>query len=300
VKLRITTQNAYGGGIYDVEGKARNGLPLLIERILDDGRKPHVLLLSDAKGWEHSGHRTVYEVGHALGLSPMPLTRAESGLHTITYYDTQVMRPVMYNDSQSHWVYHGFAVSGFDVGLKQPMAFVPIHLSAYSPVHATLEAEYIATGLYRLGELGVGAGDCNFPAPHPDNPPPLTDTWRAYNRGSRAVPTDPYQPFDTIEPNRLVTQAFLRKGLYDVAWELYEAGARKDAELMRRTTHDDRIEQAYVTAPLRPALEEYRVLDRHGQSAFEQDAPGAASDHHGITLVIDTDRIDDSNLALWR
>jgi hypothetical protein len=299
MKLRITAQNAYGGGKVDVRGNTRNGVPLLVERILDNDRRPHILLLSDAKGWHDRRHETVYEVADALGM--LPLAKAtKSGLHTITYYDPDTVKPIGYFDNQADWVYHGMAVCGFDIGLRQPVACIAMHLSAYSPIHATMEAEYMATCAYQYGQLGIVAGDANYPPWHPDNPQPATDTWFAYNRGSRAILTDPYHPFDTDEPNRQVASTFIRKGMVDVAWELYERSGRTDQELLRRTTHDDRIEHCYVTAPFQQAVEQYRVLDMHGERAHEVGAPGAASDHHGVTFLIDTDKIDDTHLTPWR
>lgn len=118
------------------------------------------------------------------------------------------------------------------------------------------------------------------PAAGPD---PDYSTMRPYNLAARTQPRDSGR-----QPNRRVAAAIEDRGYVDAAWHLHQDTG--DPALLRRTGRDDRIDRIYVSAPLAPALHRYEVLDQ----------PERASDHHGVTVDIDTDHIAPDHLWTYR
>lgn len=67
-------------------------------------------------------------------------------------------------------------------------------------------------------------------------------------------------------------------GFVDAAWYLFQQTG--DEELLRPTCLEERIDQIWVSAPLAPALTDYRLLD----------TLVGASDHHGVMVTLDLSR----------
>jgi exonuclease III len=119
----------------------------------------------------------------------------------------------------------------------------------------------------------------NFAPADPGNPEPDFAQMRPYNLASRTL-LDRQQADGRPVPDRRVARTLWHNGYIDAAWHLYQQTG--DAQLLRRTATDDRIDQVWVSAPLAPAVRDYRVLD----------SPPGASDHDGLVVHLDTDLID--------
>jgi endonuclease/exonuclease/phosphatase family metal-dependent hydrolase len=280
--LKIVSQNLQKG--------AGKRWPELAERIA--ACQPDVVMLCECNGWNERYQSQLLDSARDLGLRPAPLTPSGSGFHTAVLFGDRLALDGIFA-GQARMTYHGFAVVGLVVsGVPMPIAFVSTHLTPYSAEAAIIEAGIIASNAYRFGPYAVIAGDINYPAWHPDNPKPAFETMRPYNIGSRTLlPANPGDdPWRARIPDRRVAAKITHKGFVDVAWDLYERSARKDESLLARTAHDDRIDQAYVSAALRAAIAEYRVLAD----------PAEASDHHGIYFALDVALVDSSQKAQWQ
>lgn len=85
-------------------------------------------------------------------------------------------------------------------------------------------------------------------------------------------------------PDRRVTEMLAYTGFVDAAAKLHEE--RGDTTLLRKTATDDRIDQLWVSAPLRDTIVDYALLD----------TPEGASDHHGLVVRIDLDQAKTDNV----
>ncbi|MFB7852369.1 hypothetical protein ACFC34_35880 [Streptomyces sp. NPDC056053] len=74
-----------------------------------------------------------------------------------------------------------------------------------------------------------------------------------------------------------------------LAERINSAAGRVDAVLLRRTATDDRIDQLWVSAPLRDTVVDYALLD----------TPDGASDHHGLVVRLDLDQAATDNDSMW-
>ncbi|WP_049650127.1 endonuclease/exonuclease/phosphatase family protein [Kitasatospora sp. MY 5-36] len=287
MKLTIVVQNLQRGGLFDADGGREDRWPPLAERIT--AVDPDLVLLQEAEGWADAGHRQLVRAEHDLGMDGL-LAPSRSGRGTALLYrrDTLGRRTAWntdYTDAETH---HGFGVAAFTIpGLPAPLAVTSVHLTPYSVDRAITEADFAASRSYRYGPYCILGGDINYPpAVGPD---PAWDRMRPYNRGSRTTLTDPalhQQPAPV--PDRRVAWKLAANGLVDTAQHLHEQTG--DDALLRRTGSDDRVDQLWVSAPLAPAIVSYTLLN----------APADASDHHGLAVALDTDRIDTSEPWTYR
>ncbi|MGW3313417.1 hypothetical protein ACWDG9_43410 [Streptomyces sp. NPDC001073] len=72
------------------------------------------------------------------------------------------------------------------------------------------------------------------------------------------------------------------------AWHLYQQSG--DTGLLRPTVTDDRIDEAWVSAPLAPAVSGYRLLH----------SPDGASDRCGLIFRLETDAISTEVVLSYR
>ncbi|MGW7582778.1 endonuclease/exonuclease/phosphatase family protein [Kitasatospora sp. NPDC054768] len=277
MKLTIVVQNLQRGGLRAGDGTPDDRWPQLAKRI--SSVEPDLVLLQEAEGWTEIGHRQLVRAEQDLGLEAL-LAPTRSGRGTTLLYRRETLgrRTSWTTDYTADETHHGFGTAGFTIpGLPAPLAVTSVHLTPYSADKAIAEADFAASRTYRHGPYGILGGDINYPPLA--GPAPAWHRMRPYNRGSRTLLTDPaldQQP----TPDRRVAWKLAANGLTDVAWHLHQQTG--DNDLLRRTGNDDRIDQLWVSAPLVPAIESYTLLD----------TPRGASDHHGLAVTLDTDRID--------
>ncbi|MFF1651693.1 hypothetical protein, partial [Streptomyces sp. NPDC058240] len=128
------------------------------------------------------------------------------------------------------------------------------------------EARLIATRALRYGPYGIVASDMNYPPADPASPPPTTR--RCCRTTSLARTRLPSEVDGQLVPDRRVTEMLEHTGFVDAAAKLYEE--RSEKKLLRKTAMGDRIDQLWVSAPLRNTIIDYALLD----------TPEGASDHH--------------------
>ncbi|RSM53962.1 hypothetical protein DMB66_37940 [Actinoplanes sp. ATCC 53533] len=281
--ITVAVQNLQHGGNEDESGARVDRWPLLAERLRQV--RPDVLILNEARGWDHGGRRRLAAAQKDLGMLAAPIPPSANNLPTLVLYRPDTMGFwERCNDGLSTATVHGFTTVSFtipDADLP-PVTFAGCHLSPYSAHQAIIEIELIATRAYRYGPLVVLGGDLNFPPEA--GPDPLYEVMLPFNLASRTV-----LDVDGVRsPNRQVAEALRRRGYLDTAWELYQR--TRDERLLRRTANDDRIDRIHITEPLAPALLSYDLLDR----------PDGASDHHGVVITIDTDLIGREGLWTYR
>ncbi|MFJ4799160.1 endonuclease/exonuclease/phosphatase family protein [Kitasatospora purpeofusca] len=285
--LTIAVQNLKRGGLFDEGGAREDRWPQLTKRI--SSVEPDLVLLQEAEGWADAGHRQLIRAEQDLGLDGL-LAPARSGRGTALLYRRETLgRRIAWNtDYAADETHHGFGTAAFAIpGLPAPLAITSVHLTPYSADRAITEADFAASRSYRYGPYCILGGDINYPpAAGPD---PAWDRMRPYNRGARTILTDPALHQQTAPvPDRRVAWKLAANGLIDTAWHLHQQTG--DETLLHRTGSDDRIDQLWVSAPLASALVSYTLLD----------TPADASDHHGLAVVLDTDRIDTSRPWTYR
>lgn len=282
--LTVVVQNLGTGGTEDGDGRPGDRWPLLAERINTAADRVDAVMLCEVMDWHRYGHKQLARACADLDLDVAPLAPSSSGLGTALLYRREVLgRWVRHNPDFAHETLHGFAVTSFDVGLPAPVSFVPVHFSPFSAQRALVEAGTVASRGYKYGPYAVLAGDVNFAPGSVDSPLPDYAQTRPYNIGARTLlPTHGSGPED-LHPNRMVAQTLAHYGYLDVALHLYEQA--KDPRLLAPTGSDDRIDQAWVSAAVAPAVSGYRLLDQ----------PEGASDHRGLVFTIDTEAINTSN-----
>ncbi|MEU3565413.1 endonuclease/exonuclease/phosphatase family protein [Kitasatospora sp. NPDC006786] len=296
MELLVVVQNLGQGGLRDGSGAPEDRWPLLAERILTAGgpaAPPDLVLLQEAVDWGRYGHRQLALAMRDLDMDALPLPPSGSGYPTALLYRRETVgRWLNWNVDFAHRTLHGFGVATFDVGLPAPLAVASVHLDPFSPDSARAEAKLAATRALRYGPYGMVCGDINYPPASPDSPEPDYAAMRPYNRSARtllpsqartALPSQAGALLTEVGPaaavpDRRVAETLAHTGYVDAAWHLYQQN--RDPELLRRTSTDDRIDQAWVSAPLAPAVTGYRVLD----------APAGASDHHGLAVHLDLAR----------
>lgn len=119
--------------------------------------------------------------------------------------------------------------------------------------------------------------------PPEQGPDPDYTQMRSYNLAARTLVDEPDTP---LRPDRRSARMLRKCGFLDAAWHLYERTG--DETLLRRTGSDDRIDRIHLSSPFADAVSHYQLLD----------APVGASDHHGVAVDIDTDRVAQHDL--WR
>ncbi|WP_446038095.1 endonuclease/exonuclease/phosphatase family protein [Streptomyces sp. SID1121] len=250
-----------------------------------------VVMLCEVADWHRYGHKQLSRAKDDLGLDAAPLAPSRSGLGTGLLYRREVLGPwERHNPDFAQEALHGFAVTSFGIpGLPAPLSFVPLHFTPMSAEAAAIEANYVATRGYKYGPFAVLGGDANYPPAADAHPPPDTTKMRPYNVGSRMhLPDGDFVPGQGLKPNRDVTRKLAQNGYVDVAWHLFQQ--TRNEVLLRPTATDDRIDQAWVSGALAPAVSNYQLLDE----------PAGASDHHGLAFRIDTDAIDLTHVWTYR
>ncbi|WP_244283001.1 hypothetical protein [Streptomyces flavidovirens] len=228
-----------------------------------------------------------------LDLDAAPLPPSRSGIGTALLYRREVLgRWVRHNADFGLEVLHGIAVTSFDIpGLPAPLSFMPVHFTPMSAEQALIEADYAPSRCYKYGPFAVLGGDVNYAPASSKYPLPDFSEMRPYNLDSRTLlPDGGFDPSAAPEPDRRVARKLAQNGYVGVAWRLFEKSQGKDTALLAPTGTDDRIDQAWVSAPLADAVSDYRLLDD----------PEGASDHHGLVFRIDINAIDPTSPWAYR
>ena len=275
--LTIMAQNLGHGGLQDGDGNPEDRWPDLAKRINEATPAVDILLLCEANNWGKYGHKQLVRARRDLGLEALPLSPSNSGYGTAVLYRSETVGPwVRWNTDFSHETLHGFGVASFDIGLPKPLSVVPAHLDPHDASKAAQEANLIATRGYRYGPYAVIGGDINYPPLR--GPEPLYGKMKPYNLAARTeLPSSDDEP---LRPIRTVTRLLAKNGYVDAALRLYDQTG--DETLLERTAKDDRLDQFWVSSPLASALVSYQRLTE----------PAGASDHDGVVVQIDTERID--------
>jgi hypothetical protein len=279
--ITVVVQNVGTGALHDGDGVPQDRWPALAQRINAAAERVDAVLLCEVSGWHLYGHRQLARAMRDLDLDALPLAPTRSGLGTAVFYRPQTLgRWARWNTDFAGETLHGFGVAGFEIpGLSAPLCLVPMHLTPFDADAAVSEANLIATRGFKYGPYALLGGDVNYPPADPGNPEPDFVQMRPYNLASRTL-LDQQQADGRPVPDRRVARTLRHNGYVDAAWHLYQRTG--DAQLLRRTATDDRIDQIWVSAPLASAIHGYRVLD----------APPGASDHDGLVLHLETDLID--------
>lgn len=292
MELTIAVQNLGHGGLRNGSGDADNRWPHLAERINSAAAKvgsEHVdlALVQEAVEWTSYGHR---QLGIAMGdldMDALPIPPSGSGYPPALLFRSETVgRWRHWNTDFAQETLHGFGVAVFDVGLPAPLAVVSAHLNPFVADKARDEAKLIATRALRYGPYGLVAGDINYPPADPSSPAPDYAEMRPYNRSART--RLPSEADRQLVPDRRVTEMLSYSGFADAAWTLYQE--RGDKELLRKTATDDRIDQLWVSEPLRDTIVDYALLD----------TPEGASDHHGLVVRLDLSRAQTDNVWEYR
>lgn len=214
------------------------------------------------------------------------------GLKLVVAPSRQLNTAVAWNPDPLHWVdtdtrysttdlHHGYCAPRFmprtDQEWPVPLVAISTHLSPFAAETAAAEAKVVIHRAYRYGGIGLIGGDINHlplgdPEPDWSKVPP-------YDRVARCLPRE--HPDDPWHGNRIVGQTFLNGDMTDVAAHL---AARRDNPELRRPTAEFgriRVDQTHVTPALVPAIQDYRLVDPHGDS-----------DHWGTVCVLDLARVD--------
>lgn len=245
---------------------------------------PDILLLSEMNRWQSYGNKQLVRAMNDLDMDAAPISPSQTGYATGLMYRSKVVGRWQYhNSSVAHETTHGFAVTGFDVGLPQLLNVTPVHLCFYSADKAALEAQLVISKSYARTPLAVIGGDCNYsPA---EGPAPDYSHSKPYNLSAMTV-IDNHVDVDTpvLAPNRKVARTFRRGGFLDVAQYCYEQ--TQDKSLLAPTASTERIDQFWTSKALAPAIVDYKITQLHPQS----------TDHAGIVMKLDTDKVDASHL----
>jgi endonuclease/exonuclease/phosphatase family metal-dependent hydrolase len=274
VHITIAVQNLQHGGFADESGRETDRRPLIFQRLKD--ADADIVILNEARRWTTGDHGPLGLAMSELGMYPAPAPRVANDLGSIILIRWKTMGPFRFaNHDLSEQTVHGFSNVSFAIdGVAQPLTVAATHINPYSPTAAIAEADLVVTRAFRKGCLAVIGGDFNFPPSR--GPEPDYTVMRPYNLASRTLP-------DTdgtgLPPNRQLAQAIERRGFVDAALHLHDQTGNE--ELLARTASDDRIDRFYVSEPLADALVRYELLD----------TPQGASDHHGVLIELDTDRI---------
>ncbi|MFF4534116.1 endonuclease/exonuclease/phosphatase family protein [Streptomyces sp. NPDC001407] len=286
MELTVVVQNLGHGGLRNGSGDPEDRWPLLAERIRSAG-PADLVLVQEAVDWDRYGHRQLGRAMRDLDMDATPLPPSSSGYRpALLYRKETVGRWLHWNPDFSHKTTHGFGVAVFDVGLPAPLSVVSVHLDPHDADIARSEAKYVATRGYRYGPYALIAGDINYPPASPDHPQPAYEEMRPYNRAART--RLPSEVDGRLVPERRVAEKLEQSGYVDAAWHLFQESG--DKQLLARTGTDDRIDQAWVSTPLRDTITEYRLLD----------SPAGASDHKGFVLRLDLSKAATDDVWAYR
>lgn len=281
MKLTLMAQNLSRGGLHSAQGEPQDRWPQLAERI--KAVKPDLLLLSELNNWKDCGYKQYVRAANDLGLDIAPAAPSQTGFATGLMYNREKLgRWQFHREPLVGDTTHGYAVTGFEVGLPKLLNVAPVHLCPYSAQRASEEVQFIVSSAYKYSPFAVIGGDCNHsPA---EGPAPDFANSRPYNLSSRTVIDS---GDDTkLVPNRVVARTFTRAGFVDAAEHLYQQ--KQDDALRKPTTDggDDRIDQFWVSQAIAPAVESYEMTDKNPD----------ATDHFGIVITLDTEKVDTKHM----
>ncbi|RCG20082.1 hypothetical protein DQ384_37620 [Sphaerisporangium album] len=271
--LRIMSQNVQLGA-------HRDGRWVRLAQIIRE-HDPSILLLQECMGWLDNDMRQVIAAEKDLGMRVwVGFSRTKS--HTVVAHAPEL--PVAGFESNPYTLMQGYSAARFALpGLPVPLVVISAHLTAYSVEGAAEEAQLLAARAYRYDGLGVLGGDLNCcpvgdPEPEWEGVPP-------YNRMNRCLPRS--SPDEPWRANTIVGGKLAAGGMIDVA--AYLADRRGDVSLRAATGLGGvRVDQFHVTPALKAAIVDYRRVD-----------VGEASDHWGVVMDLDTDRIDLSLVSTY-
>lgn len=215
----------------------------------------HLARLADKLGYEHH------------------IADAPTGIHTGLLWRPEI-EAISVGDKYAELIrkgtWHGFTSATLvGPGWPCPVTFISAHLIPHDVDQAVGEARFLQTRVRREGWPGVLVGDLNHgPLVGPE---PNWEEVPEHNRASRTI-LDPDRP-DVLRLDRRVGLALTRGGLVDVAAHL--AAATGEEDLLAHTgVHGKlRVDQAWVTRQLVPAIRGYERLDHRG-----------VTDHHPIAV----------------
>ncbi|NUK09952.1 endonuclease/exonuclease/phosphatase family protein [Streptomyces lunaelactis] len=288
MELTIAVQNLGHGGLRNGSGDPEHRWPQLAERINSaaervGARHVDLALVQEAVDWDKYGHRQLGQAMTDLDMDAVPIPPSSSGYPpTLLYRRETLGRWTHWNTDFTRETLHGFGVAVFDVGLPAPLAVVSAHLNPFVADKARDEVKLVATRALRYGPYGIVAGDMNYPPADPASPSPDYAAMLPYNKSART--RLPSEADGQLVPDRRVTEMLAYTGFVDAAAKLYEEHG--DKELLRKTATDDRIDQLWVSAPLRDTVVAYALLD----------TPEGASDHHGLVVRVDLERAATDNV----
>lgn len=266
--IKFLAQNIKRGGHLDDNNRPEERWDKIVERICAE--KPDFLLLSEVVGWDRDGYHDLAQAIQDFGMSAMPIAPSSNDYPTLLMYRPETVGQwKRWNPGFADQTVHGFGVSTFDVGLPDWLSVVPVHIGPFSAEQVLSDTGIVAGRGYRYGRFAVLGGDFNTPAARDviANPrsTPANFQWRYNSDGL---------------PNRLPAQKMIQADYVDVADYLFEKTG--DQELIAETAQGSgRIDRFYVTYPMRNAVLGYKRL-------FDQ----SVSDHAGIVLTVDTEKID--------
>ncbi|MEU8272491.1 endonuclease/exonuclease/phosphatase family protein [Sphaerisporangium sp. NPDC049002] len=271
--LRIMSWNV-------LHGAHREGRwPRLAEIIR--ANEPSIVLLQECRGWLERDMSQVIAAENDLGMRVW-VGFSASGGHTVLAHRRDL--PVMAFESNPYTLLHGYGAGRFAIpGLPVPLVVISAHLTPYSVDAAAAEVRTLVARAYRYDGLGVIGGDLNS-CPVGDPEPPWAEV-QPYNRMIRCLPRE--TPDEPWRANTIVGRTLTDGQMIDVAAHL--ADLRGDVSLRAATGRGRvRVDRFHVTAALRDAVVDYWRVD-----------PDGASDHWGIVTVLDTDRVDLSQVRAY-
>jgi exonuclease III len=163
--------------------------------------------------------------------------------------------------------------------LPDLLTVVPIHIGPFTHEQVVSDTAMIAGRAYRYGRFAVLGGDFNV-APARENLIPQHGTGAKARDFQFRYQLNGDGDQTTIESDVSAARKMIQADYVDCADYLYDK-TNNEALLAGTVGDSGRIDRLYVTYPMRNAVVEYRRL-------FDL----SVSDHAGIVIVVDTDKID--------
>ncbi|WP_143020251.1 endonuclease/exonuclease/phosphatase family protein [Sinosporangium album] len=252
-----------------------------LSRIIQ-GVAPDLLLLQECSGWLDGDQRHIAQAERELGLR-LKVGRSRTKIYTAVGWRQDKARWIAY-ESNRYTLANGYTGMWFEMeGLPAPLTVVSTQLSCYSAVQATIEAQTVLARTHKPQGLGLLGGDFNH-VPMGDDEIDWSQV-RPYNRTSRCLLPDPDAPDAPPKGNDVVGRVLKAADMTDVG--AYVADQRGDPKLRAHTGVNGkvRVDQIHVTGALRPAIEDYWLVDTEGYS-----------DHHAVAARLDLSKLDETKL----
>jgi hypothetical protein len=281
VEITIAVQNISHGGLRINDDASRNRWDDLIARLAPV--EADIVILNEAATFELDEWKRARQFAGELGLDVAGVTPSKSDVLTaVLYRKDRLGEPLAWDTKHQYLVNHGFGIASWDLGLPKPLSIGGIHVTPFSPVQAVIEVHTLVCRAYRSGPYAIVGGDFNFPPLYGEKPD--IANMLPFNKMNRLInPRDP-----NPQPNKSVAQALYDGGFHDVAAELHMKTG--DDRLLAYTGKTDRIDWIAVSQPLRDAIVSYTLLDE----------PAGASDHEGVSCVLDLSKCDTSDPWSYR